>query len=186
MLSLGWNRVKTLIVAISLGAILLGLAPLTAFASSPQQTTIRNVYSGMCLDAYTYTVDFVVPLEPCNGSRNQLWNFIVNDRDNCIVGCRIIENLYNGLCLDVWQNIYTNKQPIFQHPCDTQDPAELFYVVNGHCGSFCAALYTWSDANRYVIEDYNWNTYSGSFVDIWRPNTNGYPGSNQKWYFACC
>lgn len=185
-----WSLRRLLLAVVSAVGIttagFLAAAP-EALANAPT-AYVHNYRNWLCMDDTGYSISDYTRIElwGCNNGSNQQWRELTNT--DCTfsyngAGCRnyvLIQNVYSGKCLDVYQASSANFTPAVQLWCDTNDYAERFFVAPaiGTSGPPNWQIKSW--ASGTCLDDPGGSSVWGTKLEFYSCNLT----TAQIWYAA--
>lgn len=170
---------KGLLLILLLVFMLVGpLAPRPAHALGTSR--LVNLNSGLCLDDAGWSTNWGTPMiqYACTGGSNQQWSVYYHYGNNQAAQWVVLQNVYSGLCLRVFEGKTTTYgQIIVQWGCDSNDLAQnLFQTESLQSGCNLTAFQYQSvyipgaQPTGFMMEVYHASRSNGGKVDIWYTN----------------
>ena len=133
--------------------------------------TIKNVFSGLCLDDYQFSTSDNTDIvqHTCDGYTNQEWRFVASPT----YAVYYIQNVFSGKCLDDYQFSTSDGTPIVQHTCNGYTNQEwVLLAYQGNLGISVTNIFSGK-----VLDDYGFSTTKNI---IRQYHYDGY--TNQQWH----
>ncbi len=137
----------------------------------PAHYTIKNVFSGLCLDDYQFSTSDNTDIvqHTCDGYTNQEWRFVASPT----YAVYYIQNVFSGKCLDDYQFSTSDGTPIVQHTCNGYTNQEwVLLAYQGNLGISVTNIFSGK-----VLDDYGFSTTKNI---IRQYHYDGY--TNQQWH----
>jgi hypothetical protein len=147
------------------------LAPNIASAEKPPNPstdrpfTLRNGFSGKCLDDFAFSKDEAVKMTQytCNGKANQQW-YWTSDRS--------IRNAYSGKCLDAYAFGTVDGTDVVQYTCNGRANQHWSFTPDANGNPTLR-----NDYSGKCLDDLAHGMEDGHYVVIWQCNDL----DNQTW-----